>query len=141
MSDYSLLLSKIIAEHSGASDAEILVALNEKTIPQKKPIRTGDIEKYLLLNGLWLGIKTSANPAAVVTVDALLMFQEFNAHEPEVYAVLGQMMDGLIAANLTPAFTATHKAQILGMGDYLASWADLNWEGDIQLWQIKEVRS
>lgn len=139
MPDLNSLLSKIQADHLNDTPAQIVSALNAKIIASKRPINTSDIKKYLILNSLWLAIKTSSNPVAVITIDALNLFDEFNVQESSVNIKLGQMMDGLIAANLTPAFTATHKSQLLSMGDVMVSWSDLNWVGDVQLWQVVEA--
>lgn len=139
MPDSSSLLSKIQADHLNDTPAQIVSALNAKTIASKLPINTRDIKKYLILNGLWLAIKTSSNPVAVITIDALNLFDELNVQESSVNSMLGQMMDGLIAANLTPSFNTTHKAEILSMGDVMASWADQNWMSDVQLWQVLEA--
>lgn len=139
MPDSSLLLSKIQADHLNDTPAQIVSALNAKSIASKRPINTRDIKKYLILNGLWLAIKTSSNPVAVITIDALNLFDELNVQESSVNSMLGQMMDGLIAANLTPSFNTTHKAEILSMGDVMASWADQNWMNDVQLWQVLEA--
>ena len=139
MPDSSLLLSKIQADHLNDTPAQIVSALNAKTIASKRPINTRDIKKYLILNGLWLAIKTSSNPVAVITIDALNLFDELNVQESSVNSMVGQMMDGLIAANLTPSFSTTHKAEILSMGDVMASWADHNCMSDVQLWQVLEA--
>ena len=139
MADYNLLLVKIQTDHVNDAPDQIVSALNAKTIASKHPISTRDIKKYLILNSLWLAIKGSTNPVAIVTIDALNLFDEFNVQETNVNAMLQQMMDGLIAANLTPAFTTTHKSQILSMGDVMVSWADQNWLGDVQLWQVVEA--
>lgn len=139
MADYNLLLVKIQADHVNDTPDQIVAALNAKTIASKHPISTRDIKKYLILNSLWLAIKGSNNPVAVVTIDALNSFDEFNVQESSVNIMLGQIMDGLIAANLTPAFTTTHKSQILSMGDVMVSWADQNWLGDVKLWQVVEA--
>ncbi|MBK7364947.1 MAG: hypothetical protein IPI97_08090 [Nitrosomonas sp.] len=141
MPNYALLQAKIVADHAADTAEQISAALNAKTIATKQPISTADIKKYLLLNGVWLAIKTSANPVAVTAMDALALFEAFNVQESNVQAMLVQIMDGLIAANLTPAFTATHKAAVLAMGDTLVSWADQHWEGAVQLWQINEVQA
>lgn len=139
MADYNLLLVKIQTDHVNDTPAQIVAALNAKTIASKHPISTRDIKKYLILNSLWLAIKGSTNPVAIVTIDTLNLFDEFNVQETNVNAMLSQMMDGLIAANLTPAFTTTHKSQMLSMGDVMVSWADQNWLGDVQLWQVVEA--
>lgn len=139
MADYNLLLVKIQTDHVNDAPDQIVSALNAKTIASKHPISTRDIKKYLILNSLWLAIKGSTNPVAIVTIDAMNLFDEFNVQETNVNAMLSQMMDGLIAANLTPAFTTTHKSQILSMGDVMVSWADQNWLGDVQLWQVVEA--
>lgn len=139
MPDLNSLLSKIQADHLNDTPAQIVSALNAKIIASKRPINTRDIKKYLILNSLWLAIKTSSNPVAVITIDALNMFDEFNVQESSVNSMLAQMMDGLIAANLTPSFNTTHKAEILSMGDVMASWADQNWMSDVQLWQVLEA--
>jgi hypothetical protein len=139
MPDLNSLLSKIQADHLNDTPAQIVSALNAKTIASKRPINTRDIKKYLILNSLWLAIKTSSNPVAVITIDALNLFDEFNVQESSVNSMLGQMMDGLIAANLTPSFNTTHKAEILSIGDVMASWADQNWMSDVQLWQVLEA--
>lgn len=139
MTDFNLLLSKIQADHANDAPAQVVSALNAKTISSKRPINTRDIKKYLILNSLWIAIKTSVNPVSAITIDALNLFDEFNVQESSVNIMLGQMMDGLISANLTPSFTATHKSQLLSMGDVMVSWSDLNWVGDVQLWQVVEA--
>jgi hypothetical protein len=139
MPDYARLKSKIQTDHAADTAAQIEAALNARTIPIKKPVYTRDIKKYLMLNGLWLAMKTSSDPASVTAIDALNLFEVFSAQEAEVYSMLVQIMNWLIAANLTPAFTTQHRADILAMADGLASWADLNWSGKVQIWQIQEA--
>ena len=139
MPNYALLQSKIQADHANDTPEQIRDALSAKTLPAYKNIDALDIKRYLVLADLWLAIKSSQVPACVITMDALAIFPFFQMDIQAIRDKLSAMMDLLIAANLTPAFTATHKLEILAMGDTLISWADQNWSGDVQLWQIAEV--
>ena len=74
MADYNLLLVKIQTDHVNDAPDQIVSALNAKTIASKHPISRRDIKKYLILNSLWLAIKGSTNPVAIVTIDAMNLF-------------------------------------------------------------------
>lgn len=139
MPNYALLQSKIQADHAANTPEQIRDALNTKAIAKKMPIATRDIKQYLILTGLWLGIKDSTSAAARIAVDALHNFDQFDTGNPLVEAKLTEILDALVVETQIPDFTVTHKAQILAMGQALRSWADQNWDGEVQLWQINEV--
>ena len=139
MPNYALLHSKIQADHASDTPEQIRAALNTKNITIQVPIATRDIKQYLILTNMWLGIKDSTSDAARIAVDALHNFDQFDVSNPLVEAKLTEILDALVVETQIPDFTVTHKTQILAMGQALRSWADQNWEGDVQLWQINEV--
>lgn len=139
MPNYAALQTKIQADHANATPEQIRDALNAKNIPAYKNIPTDEIKRYLILNDLWLPIKASAEPACVLTMDALNVFPYFEMGAMDVRNKVSAMMDALIAANLAMPFTTTDKAEILAMGDDLVSWADQNWPSDVTLFDILKV--
>lgn len=101
--------------------------MSAETVTTDKDIQTADIKKYLILSDKWLGIKSSADPSAVVTMDALDIFESFRLTDADtgaaVKAKLESMMDALVTAGL---ITTTDKAAILAMGSEVKpKWPNL----------------
>lgn len=123
--DYSILKAEIdLPGYAGLADQQIKDALNEKTISVKQPVASLDIQKYLMLNDLWLTIKMGSSVSSIAATEALYLFQSFDLSDPSVLTKFSLIMDGLVADVTTPDFTQTHKASILAMGDKLISRAE-----------------
>lgn len=136
MPDRALLNQKIQADFTqGETPVQIRDALNTKDISVRVPIPTVEIERYLIINDLWLPIKDSTEIVARVTIDALTKFDQLSVDNTETYNKLTQMLDGLIIAGL---ISSTNKTEILAMGDAMQSWADQNWDGDVTLWDVEK---
>lgn len=109
---------------AGSYDADPQVAaeqLNAVTVPVHKPVEAALIKRYMILNDIWLPVKTSAEPAAVTAYDAVKAFESFEMDVPEVYAKVSQMLDALIMLSL---ITTDHKAGILALANDTISKAD-----------------
>jgi hypothetical protein len=120
MPDYKAIADRAVEIIGGADPAQYQTAFDvmaDETIAITKDIDTADIKQYLILTDKWLGIKSSAEIAAQITMDALNVFDTFVLTDPVtgpmVDAKLGLMMDALIAASL---IDATDKAVIMAMG-------------------------
>lgn len=114
--NYEILTTELSsAEYAGLTNNEIELLINNKDILTKKEISSLDIQRYLLLNSLWLPIKNSTSDAAKVTIDSLDIFESFDIKDTSVETMLIYILDQLIAA--IPEFTETHKATILDMGE------------------------
>jgi len=140
MPDYSILKTKLadpaiaaLADEQARADA-----LNTKDIAVKTTIYTYDIKAYLFASNKWRAIKDGATTEDKEAIDALTLFDSFDAANPTYLARLTQVLDGLITTNrLLP----NDKTAILAFGDALQSWSDQNWTGDVTLTDIANARS
>jgi len=114
MIDYATIADAVIEGETYQTAFDRLSALTQSA---DKNIDTKLIKQYLILVDKWLPIKTSAEPAAMVTVEALDTFDTFDitnaATGAMVKAKLDSMMDALITAGL---IDATDKTAIMAMG-------------------------
>lgn len=72
-----------------------------------------DIRQYLMLADLLLAIEASDTPACKAATRALGVFPVFDLSNPMILGKFSQVLDGLVADELIPDFTETHKATIL----------------------------
>jgi len=133
---YTKLSEKITADHAGQSAPEIAAALNARSIPVAVPVRSAEIKKYLVLAGKYMPMKFSDNAAAQTAIEVLSTFDVLNVQEPQVSGVLSNILSALVAAGLIAAEDMT---VIIGMGQELRSWAQINLGHDVQEWQIQGV--
>ncbi len=139
MTDYAALQAKIAADYAGDTHEQIVVALTEKNIPGKQPIKALDIKRYMFVNSCWLAVKNGSSDAAQMAVDALDLFDHFDIRIPERETALISVLDDLVADAAIPAFQAQHKTGILGLGDVMESWADQNFQRDITIQDVKRA--
>lgn len=109
--------------YAGLSDADASTLINAETIPSLQPIQSFNIRRYLMLSGVWLDFKKSADNAAEIARDALGEFEQFDIKAPLVLSVLTTILDGLVADTTITSFNSVDKIAILGMGDTLISRA------------------
>jgi len=99
------------------NDVEILHILNRKDIQSLGRITSHDLKQYFSLIGLRLPIMESTAASCREATIALEDFPVFDLTIPEVYSKFITTLDALVAEELIPDFTETHKATIL----YLAA--------------------
>lgn len=133
---YEKLLIKITADHANQTQTEIAAALNARSIPVAVPVRSAEIKKYLILVGKFMPIKSSDNSAAQVAIEVLNTFDVLNVQEAHVYGVLSDILSALVSANL---LTTDDVTAIVGMGQEMQSWAQINIGADVTEWQIEEA--
>lgn len=133
---YEKLLIKITADHANQTQTEIAAALNAKSIAVSVPVRSAEIKKYLILVGKFMPMKFSDNSAAQVAIEVLNTFDVLNVQEAPVYGVLSDILSALVAANF---LTTDDVTAIVGMGQEMQSWAQINIGADVTEWQIEEA--
>lgn len=74
-----------------------------------------DIRQYLMLVDLLLPIEASNSPACKAAARAMDVFPIFDLTNPMIAGKISQVLDGLVADELIPDFTETHKATILSL--------------------------
>ncbi len=137
MMDYSVLKTKIDADHSGDSEKTIAIALNAQNLTGWKEVATGDIMKYLFVNSLWVAIKTNTSVAARQTIDALEIFPTFDLPVTEIRDSFEGILDDLVADATITEFTATHKTGILALGSITQSWAQQTFDCPVSIRDIR----
>ncbi|MBX3629305.1 MAG: hypothetical protein KF908_05200 [Nitrosomonas sp.] len=133
---YEKLLEKIAADHAGQNAIEIAEALNAKSIAIAVPAKVSDIKKYLVLAGKYLQLGSSDNVSARVAVEVLNTFQVLNVQEIPVLNKLTEILDALVSADL---LSDADKSAIIGIGQEMRSWSQINLGLDVQEWQIQEA--
>jgi hypothetical protein len=118
-------LAAELAPHIAAgADGVVAAILNRKDIPAKGKVESHDIRQYLMLVDLLLAIESSAQPSCVAAKRALEVFPIFDLSNPMILGKFTQVLDGLVAEELIPDFTETHKLTILSLADTLISRAE-----------------
>lgn len=140
MTDYAALKAKITADHVGDTDEQIVVALNERNITGKQPIKSFDIKRYMFLNSCWLAVKKGSSDAAETAMDGLELFEHFDIRLSENELALTSVLDQLVSDQQIPEFQAQHKTGILALGVMMESWADQNFQRDITIQDVKMAR-
>lgn len=102
---------------AAGEDGAILAVLNRKDISQLGRITAHDIKQYFSLIDLRIPIKDSTTPSCRAVTLALEDFPVFDLTNPAVLAKFEAMLDALVAEDLIPDFTETHKQTVL----YLAT--------------------
>jgi len=112
--DYTAIANAVLPGEDCQTAFDRLSAL---TIDVDKNIDTKLIKQYLILVDKWLPIKNSAEPAALITVEALDTFETFDITNAAAGAMikskLDSMMDALIADGL---IGPDDKTAILSLG-------------------------
>jgi hypothetical protein len=118
-------LAAELAPHIAAgADGVVAAILNRKDIPAKGKVESHDIRQYLMLVDLLIAIEASPTPACVAAKRALEVFPVFDLSNPVILGKFTQVLDGLVAEELIPDFTETHKLTILSLADTLISRAE-----------------
>ncbi len=139
--DYSILKAEIdLPGYAGLADQQIKDALNEKTISVKQPVASLDIQKYLMLSGLWITIKTGTSASSIAATEALNLFDSFELSDAVVLDKFTEIIDGLVLDLTTPDFIIDHKNDILAMADSFISRADELGLPDVDLTDIKNAK-
>ena len=102
---------------AAGEDGAILSVLNRKDISRLGRITAHDIKQYFSLIDLRIPIKDSTAASCRAVTLALEDFPVFDLTIPAVLAKFEAMLDALVAEELIPDFTETHKQTIL----YLAT--------------------
>lgn len=102
---------------AAGEDRAILAVLNRKDISRLGKITAHDIKQYFSLIDLRIPIKDSTAASCRAVTLALEDFPVFDLTIPDVLAKFEAMLDALVAEELIPDFTETHKQTIL----YLAT--------------------
>jgi len=114
-----------LAPHiSAGADGVVAAILNRKDIPAKGKVLSHDIRQYLMLVDLLIAIESSSQPSCVAAKRALEVFPIFDLSNPMILGKFTQVLDGLVAEDLIPDFTETHKLTILSLADVLISRAE-----------------
>jgi len=106
------------------NDGGIADALNAETITVKGKVDTAYIRQYLMLVDMLIAIETAQTPTCIAVKRAMDIFPVFDLSDPTILWKFTQMLDGLVADMLVPAFTVEHKGTILSMADKMISRAE-----------------
>lgn len=129
--NYAALAAEIAKPaYEGLGDAEMLAALNAKTVAVAVPVLAGDVRRLLMVAGRWPRIAAIARGlipaaddnqalAAVALVEALAAIESFDLEVPAYAAAVDAQLDAAVATGL---IEAGHKAAILALGQAQKSW-------------------
>jgi hypothetical protein len=106
------------------NDGAISAILNRKDIVGNGQLQAHDIKQYLSLIGLRLAIKDSNTPSCREATLALDDFDSFDLSNSIILAKFTVILDGLVADELIPDFTETHKLTVLALSQKLISRAE-----------------
>jgi hypothetical protein len=121
------------------ADGVVAAILNRQDIPAKGKVLSHDIRQYLMLVDLLIAIESSAQPSCVAAKRALEVFPIFDLSNPMILGKFTQVLDGLVAEELIPDFTETHKLTILSLADTLISRAEQAGLGHVTIEQIAQT--
>ena len=111
------LAAEIAPLITAGDDGAILAVLNRKDISRLGRITAHDIKQYFSLIDLRIPIKDSTAASCRAVTLALEDFPVFDLTIPAILVKFEAMLDALVAEDLIPDFTETHKQTIL----YLAT--------------------
>lgn len=134
--DYQKL--KLVIAGLAGSDEEITSQVNAKNVPAIKNISVADIKQYLIVTGKILAIRASAEPASMLTVEALNAFSEFVMTEQSNVDALNNQLDGLITASL---LNTADKTYILSLADTFTSLAEQAGLGNVSVGDVQFART
>jgi|GEM_PF-5331845 len=138
--DYAALRARLEeADILGLSDAEILAAVNARTLPGS--VDAVDVKRELLLAGKWPAIVIAAranNPAAVNITEALDSIPSFDL---AVERYLAAITAGLQVLVDVPLITVDEMAACLALGQNKRSLADVWALGPLDLRAIVKARA
>lgn len=110
---------------AAGNDGAIYEALHRKDIPAKGKLAVRSIYRYLTIIRLRVKIAESSSEACKEARYALEDLEpEIDLSNPLYLTRFSEILDGLIADQSIPAFTETHKQQLLAMGDVMVSRVD-----------------
>jgi hypothetical protein len=133
-------LAAELAPHIAAgADGEVAAILNRRDIAAKGSVSSHDIRQYLMLVDLLLAIESSSQPSCLAAKRALEVFPIFDLSNPMILGKFTQVLDGLVAEDLIPDFTETHKLTILSLADTLISRAEQAGLGNVTIEQIAQA--
>ncbi len=133
-------LAAELAPHiSVGADGVVAAILNRKDIAANGSVSSHDIRQYLMLVDLLIAIEASPQPACVAAKRALEVFPIFDLSNPMILGKFTQVLDGLVAEELIPDFTETHKLTILSLADTLISRAEQAGLGHVTIEQIAQA--
>lgn len=114
-----------IAPLLASADCEgIYNALHRKDIQAYGSIASHDIKQYLSLERLRIPIRDSTALSCREATQAMADFPVFDLSNPLILATFEAILDGLVAEEMIPDFTETHKLTLLAMATKLVSRAD-----------------
>lgn len=119
-----------------ADSSEAASQINASNIPESVVVSTADIKRYLMLAGggaVWLALRNSQAPPAVLARDALNEFETFRLQDPAVGTAVANILDGLVTAEI---LASQDKDNLLAMGTRLISHAEqagLGYMGEQQI--------
>ncbi len=129
-----------LAPHiTAGADGVVAAILNRKDIAAKGTVASHDIRQYLMLVDLLIAIEQSAALSCVAAKRALEVFPVFDLSNPMILGKFTQVLDGLVAEDLIPDFTETHKLTILSLGDTLIIRAEQAGLGNVTIEQIAQA--
>jgi len=133
-------LADELAPHIAAgADGVVAAILNRADIPAKGKVLSHDIRQYLMLVDLLIAIESSSQPSCVAAKRALEVFPIFDLSNPMILGKFEQVLDGLVAEDLIPDFTETHKLTILSLADTFISRAEQAGLGNVTIEQIAQA--
>ena len=138
MDKYKLKLEVTNTKYKTNTAQEIYDAIHLKNITVKVPISVHDVKQYMMLKSVWLPIKTSADDIAVLAMDALEEFEQFDVRNPDILITLTGILDGLVIA--IPEFLdVPHKQDVLAMGDKKISIVERDNIGTFGIGKVMEA--
>lgn len=117
------LATELSSALAAGDDVTIYNALTRKDIDSPGEITSHDVRQYLMLNDLLQTIEVSDTAVCKAATRALEIFPVFKLTIPEVLTKFTAILDGLVNEPLVPAFTATHKAELLALASTKVSRA------------------
>lgn len=132
------LADKVATFDPSVPDWEVADALNapDATLPlAHKDVPISSARGILITSGSWpkivLAAENTATPVelrslCITTRDAMIYLDNMSTSDPEVYASIVAICDGLLAATLISQATHT---KLVALADRQQSWADVNNNG------------
>lgn len=135
--NYAALAAEIAAPpYAGLNDANLLAALNAKTVAVAALIQSGDVRRLLMVAGKWPRIAALARGliagtddeklAAVALVEALAEIESFDLTVEAYSGAANAQLDACVAVGL---IEGAHKAAILALGTASDRWVSRSFPG------------